>query len=285
VAANVSRQLGVADPVMLTGQALRDMSDGAIMSLANDVDVFAEVEPNQKERIIIALKKAGNVVGFLGTGSTTPRPCGPPTSAYRSRAPSTSPRRRRMSCFSRRISACCSAECGEGRATFANTLKVRLHGDERELRQHVLHGGGVLMLPFLPLLPKQILLMNLMTDFPEMTIATDAVDREFVDRPHRWNLKFIRGFMLTFGLISSIFDYATFGLLMFAFHASAEQFRTGWFLESVVSATLIVLVIRTRKPFFRSRPGRYLAIATILVVAATLALPSLRSRDSSASRR
>jgi Mg2+-importing ATPase len=161
----------------------------------------------------------------------------------------------------------------EGRATFANTLKYVFMATSANFGNMFSMAGASLILPFLPLLPKQILLMNLMTDFPEMTIATDTVDRELVDRPHRWNLKFIRRFMLTFGLISSIFDYATFGLLMFVFHASAEQFRTGWFLESVVSATLIVLVIRTRKPFFKSRPGTHLSIATLLVVAATLALP------------
>jgi Mg2+-importing ATPase len=133
--------------------------------------------------------------------------------------------------------------------------------------------GASLLLPFLPLLPKQILLMNLISDFPQMTIATDAVDRELVERPRRWNIKFIRRFMLTFGLVSSIFDYLTFGILIYALHATPEQFRTGWFLESVVSASLIVLVIRTRRTFFASRPGWHLALATFLVIAATLVLP------------
>lgn len=133
--------------------------------------------------------------------------------------------------------------------------------------------GVSLFLPFLPLLPKQILLTNLMTDFPEMTIATDDVDSEMVGRPRRLDIGFIRKFMVTFGLLSSVFDYLTFGLLVFVLHATPEQFRTGWFLESVVSASLIVLVIRSRKPFFRSRPGKYLILATLLVVVATLVLP------------
>src|SRR5207344_314519 len=126
---------------------------------------------------------------------------------------------------------------------------------------------------FLPLLPKQILLTNLMTDFPEMTIATDRVDNEMVDYPRRWNIKAIRKFMITFGLVSSVFDYLTFGVLLLLLHATPTQFRTGWFLESVISASLIVLVIRTRRPSFKSQPGRLLLMATLAVVAATFVLP------------
>jgi Mg2+-importing ATPase len=112
-----------------------------------------------------------------------------------------------------------------------------------------------------------------MTDFPETTIANDSVDPELVVRPRRWDIKFIRRFMLVFGLISSVFDFVTFGVLLFVLGTTTNQFRTGWFLESVVSASVIVLVIRTRRPFFRSRPGRYLTLATVAVIATTLALP------------
>lgn len=129
-----------------------------------------------------------------------------------------------------------------------------------------------LFLPFLPLLPKQILLTNLLTDIPEMTIATDRVDPELVARPRRWNIVFIRKFMLTFGCISSVFDYLTFGVLVFFLHATTEEFRTGWFMESVISASVIVLVIRSRRPFYESPPGKPLLAATLLVVAVTLAL-------------
>jgi Mg2+-importing ATPase len=133
--------------------------------------------------------------------------------------------------------------------------------------------GASLFLSFLPMLPKQILLTNLLTDFPEMTIATDSVDPEMVLKPRRWDLGFIRKFMLTFGVVSSVFDYLTFGALLWVLHASIEQFQTGWFQESVISAAIIVLVIRTRKPFFKSRPGKYLMAATLLVVLLTMALP------------
>jgi len=125
----------------------------------------------------------------------------------------------------------------------------------------------------LPLLPKQILLTNLLTDFPEMTIATDSVDRELVEKPRRWNIQFIRNFMLTFGILSSAFDYLTFGVLLLLLHATTDQFRTGWFLESVISASATVLVIRTRKSFFRSKPGKYLLIATLLIVVVTVLFP------------
>jgi len=133
--------------------------------------------------------------------------------------------------------------------------------------------GVSLFLPFLPLLPKQILLTNLMTDFPEMTIATDRVDAEMVDHPRRWDIKAIRKFMITFGLVSSVFDYLTFGTLLLILHATQDQFRTGWFLESVISASLILLVIRSRKPFFKSRPSKYLLMATLLTVIVTVVVP------------
>jgi Mg2+-importing ATPase len=133
--------------------------------------------------------------------------------------------------------------------------------------------GVSLFLPFLPLLPGQILLTNLMTDIPEMTIATDSVDGEMVDHPRRWDIGFIRNFMLVFGILSSVFDILTFGALFFILHATPDQFRTGWFMESVISASLIVLVIRTKKPFFKSIPGKYLSAATLLIVASAFIFP------------
>jgi Mg2+-importing ATPase len=161
----------------------------------------------------------------------------------------------------------------EGRTTFANTLKYVFMATSANFGNMFSMAGVSLLLPFLPLLPKQILLTNLLTDFPEMTIATDNVDNEMVDHPRRWDIKAIRKFMMTFGLISSVFDYLTFGALLLVVHATQDQFRTGWFLESVCSASLIVLIIRSRKPFFRSRPSKYLSVATLSTVALTLILP------------
>jgi P-type Mg2+ transporter len=161
----------------------------------------------------------------------------------------------------------------EGRITFANTLKYVFMATSANFGNMFSMAGASLFLPFLPLLPKQILLTNLLTDVPEMTIATDRVDPELVERPRRWDIHFIRRFMLTFGSISSVFDYLTFAVLLLILHATPPQFRTGWLLESVISASMIVLVVRSRKPFFHSLPGRYLSIATLLTVSVTLLLP------------
>ena len=249
------------------------MSDDALIRSVGGVAVFAEIEPNQKERIIIALRKAGNVVGYVGDGIND-------ASALHS--------------ADVRISVDTAADVAkdaadivllekdlgvlidgvkEGRTTFANTLKYVFMATSANFGNMFSMAGISLFIPFLPLLPKQILLTNLITDFPEMTIATDRVDDEMVDHPRRWNIKTIRKFMITFGLVSSIFDYLTFGLLLLILHASEAQFRTGWFVESVVSASMIVLVIRSRKPFFRSRPGKYLLLATLSVCTLTLILP------------
>jgi Mg2+-importing ATPase len=161
----------------------------------------------------------------------------------------------------------------EGRATFANTLKYVFMATSANFGNMFSMAGASLFLPFLPMLPSQILLTNLLTDFPEMTIATDSVDHELVEKPRRWDIKFIRNFMTTFGPVSSIFDFLTFGVLLFILRAQPDSFRTGWFLESVISASIIVLVIRTRRPFYQSRPGKYLLAATLLIAAVTLVLP------------
>jgi Mg2+-importing ATPase len=161
----------------------------------------------------------------------------------------------------------------EGRMTFANTLKYVFMASSANFGNMFSMAGASLFLSFLPLLPKQILLTNLLTDFPEMTIATDSVDRELVEKPRRWNIRFIRNFMLTFGLLSSVFDYLTFGALLLILQATTDQFRTGWFIESVISASATVLVIRTRKSFFRSKPGKYLLAATLLIVAVAIIFP------------
>ena len=162
----------------------------------------------------------------------------------------------------------------EGRTTLANTLKYIFMTTSANFGNMFSMAGASLFLPFLPLLPKQVLLTNLMTDLPEMTIVTDAVDPELVERPGKWDLRFIRQFMLVFGTISSVFDFLTFGTLILMFKSGVQQFRTAWFTESVISACLIVLVVRTRRPFIHlSRPSRALAIANVAVIAATLALP------------
>jgi len=273
VAANVSRQMGLLNSDILTGQELGTMSDAALLNRVAKANVFAEIEPNQKERIIIALRKAGNVVGYMGDGMND-------ASALHAADVGISVDGAADVAKDAADIVLLEKDLGvlvqgvrEGRATFANTLKYVFMATSANFGNMFSLAGVSLFLPFLPLLPKQILLTNLMTDFPEMTIATDSVDEEMVNYPRRWDIKAIRKFMITFGILSSLFDYLTFGALLFMLHASQVQFRTGWFVESVVSASLIVLVIRSRKPFFKSRPGKYLLAATLTIVAVTLAVP------------
>ena len=273
VAANVSQQMGLAKTKIITGPDLRQMSDAALLKRVGDVDVFAEVEPNQKERIILALRMAGNVVGYMGDGIND-------TSALHVADVGISVESAVDVAKDAADIVLLEKDLGvlvrgvrEGRMTFANTLKYVFMATSANFGNMFSMAGVSLFLPFLPLLPKQILLTNLLTDFPEMTIATDSVDSEMVDYPRRWDIKAIRQFMMTFGLVSSVFDYLTFGVLLFMLHSTPAQFRTGWFLESVISASLIVLVIRSRKPFFKSRPGKYLLRATLSIVVVTLILP------------
>jgi Mg2+-importing ATPase len=133
--------------------------------------------------------------------------------------------------------------------------------------------GASLFLPYLPMLPKQILLINFLTDLPEMTIATDRVDDVFVERPHRMDISFIRRFMLIFGPLSSLFDYATFAVLLWLMKADQQTFQTGWFIESILSAGVVVFAVRTRLPFTRSRPSRAMLAVTGVVILITLGLP------------
>ena len=273
VAANVSQQMGLAKTKIITGPALLQMSDGALLKQVVDVDVFAEIEPNQKERIILALRKAGNVVGYMGDGIND-------ASALHAADVGISVESAVDVAKDAADIVLLEKELGvlvqgvrEGRTTFANTLKYVFMATSANFGNMFSMAGVSLFLPFLPLLPKQILLTNLLTDFPEMTIATDRVDSEMVDYPRRWDIKAIRKFMITFGLVSSVFDYLTFGVLLLILQATRDQFRTGWFLESVISASLIVLVIRTRNPFFKSRPGKYLLMTTLLIAVVTLILP------------
>ncbi len=274
VAANVSHQLGLSNRRILTGPDLRQVSDGALVKHVVDADVFAEIEPNQKERIILALRKAGNVVGYMGDGIND-------ASALHAAdvgisvesAVDVAKEAADIVLLEKDLSVLVQG-VREGRTTFANTLKYVFMATSANFGNMFSMAGASLFLPFLPLLPKQVLLTNLMTDFPEMTIATDSVDTEMVAYPRRWDIKAIRRFMITFGLVSSVFDYLTFGVLLFILHATPDQFRTGWFLESVVSAALIVLVIRSRRPFFKSRPSKYLFVATLLVVIVTVIFPS-----------
>ncbi len=275
VAESVAHQIGFDNAVVVSGAELKDMSDGALLNRVDKVNVFAEVDPNQKERLIHALRKAGNVVGYMGDGIND-------ASALHAAdvglsvesAVDVAKEVADIVLLEKNLDVLIDG-VREGRITFANTLKYVLIATSANFGNMFSMAGASLLLPFLPLLPKQILLTNMLTDMPAMTISSDSVDDEMLARPRRWDIGFIRSFMLTFGVLSSVFDYLTFGALLYLLHANTDQFRTAWFVESVVSAALILLVVRSRQPFFRSKPSRRLLLATLGVVVVTVALPYL----------
>ena len=273
VAASISKQVGLLEGRILTGLEINQASDEALLKLVQEVDVYAEVEPNQKERLILALRKAGNVVGYMGDGIND-------ASALHAAdiglsvdsAVDVAKEAADIVLLEKDLSVLTEGVV-EGRKTFSNTMKYVFMATSANFGNMFSMALLSLFLPFLPLLPTQVLLTNLLTDLPEMTIAGDSVDPELVSYPRRWSIGFIRNFMIVFGLVSSIFDFVTFGVLLFLLHATVGQFRTGWFIESVVSASMVVLIIRTRRPFFKSRPSRSLMTVTLLVGVATFILP------------
>jgi Mg2+-importing ATPase len=273
VAATVAHAVGLDPQAMLTGAELRAMKDEALLARAGRTQVFAEVEPNQKERIILALRKSGHVVGYLGDGINDASALHAADVGISVEGAADVAQGAADIVLLKKELAVLVRGVLEGRRTFANTLKYVYMATSANFGNMFSMAAASLVLPFLPLLPKQVLLTNLLTDFPEMAIATDHVDRDLLDRPRRWDIRAIRRFMLVFGSLSSLFDLATFALLLWALKASPGQFRTGWFLESVVSACLIVLVVRSRKPLAASRPSPALLGATLAVVAAVAALP------------
>ncbi|MBI3849104.1 MAG: magnesium-translocating P-type ATPase [Verrucomicrobia bacterium] len=273
VALDMSRQAGFVQPRWLTGPNLRTMSNEALLRRVNEVDVFAEVEPNQKERLILALRKSGQVVGYMGDGINDASALHAADVGISVAGAADVAKEAADIVLLEKDLAVLARGVREGRVTFANTLKYVFMATSANFGNMFSMAGASLFLPFLPLLPKQILSLNLLTDLPEMTIATDRVDEEWTCQPRRWNLKFIRRFMITFGLLSSVFDYATFAVLLFALGLNADEFRSGWFVESVISASLIVLVVRTPRPLLRSIPSRPLLLATMLVATVALTLP------------
>jgi Mg2+-importing ATPase len=275
VTAHLAREVGFEEPRMVTGRELDRLQDDALRRVAAETDLFVEVDPNQKERVLLALKKAGHVVGYLGDGIND-------ASALHSAdvgisvdqavdvakeaadfvllEPDLDVLRRGIEC---------------GRASFANTLKYISITTSANFGNMLSMAAASVFLPFLPLLAKQILLNNLLSDLPMMGLPSDRVDDERIARPRRWEVRPIRNFMVVFGLISSAFDLLTFGALWLLSRGVVEVFRTGWFLESLLTELAIVLVVRTQLPIQRSWPGRLLWTSTAAVAALALVLPWL----------
>ncbi|HET9985208.1 MAG TPA: magnesium-translocating P-type ATPase [Longimicrobiales bacterium] len=272
VATTIAEGVGLSAAGLVTGTELRRLSDVALVRRAATADVFAEIEPDQKERVVRALRRGGSVVGYIGDGINDAAALHAADVGISVNGAVDVAKEAAAIVLLETDLGVLGEGVREGRRTFANTLKYVFMATSANFGNMASMAGASLFLPFLPLLPTQILLMNLLTDLPEMTIATDAVDPELLEAPRRWDVPFIRRFMLTFGALSSIFDFLTFGALLLV-RAAVPEFRTGWFVESVVSASTIVLVMRTRRPAFRSRPSRPLLAATVAVVALTALLP------------
>lgn len=273
VAKHTAEAIGLRNISILTGKKLDKLRDAALWHAAERTSIFAEVDPNQKERIILALKKTGHVVGYMGDGiNDAPSLHSADVGISVENAVDVAKESADFVLLNQDLNV---LEQGilQGRRTFANTLKYVFMAVSANFGNMFTMAGASLFLPFLPMLPKQILLINFLTDLPEMTIAGDKVDDVYIQRPHRWDVDFIRRFMLTFGPLSSLFDYATFLVLMFGLKASQEAFHTAWFIESVLSAGLVVFAVRTRLPFNKSQPSKAMMLMTAIVGAVAVLLP------------
>ena len=273
IAANIAGQLDMDAKQILTGSEIAALSGEELKARVREAELFAEVDPGQKEAIILALKDAGAVVGYMGDGINDAPALHAADVGISVESASDIAKSAASIVLLEQDLGVLLAGIREGRKTFANTLKYIFMTTSANFGNMFSMAGISLILPFLPLLPKQILSTNVLTDMPEVQIADDVVDAEWISRPIRWDFRMIRRFMLLFGLISSTFDYLTFFVLLRVFRADAALFRSGWFVESVVSAALVVLIIRTSKPFFQSRVGKGLCFATVLSILAAIALP------------
>jgi P-type Mg2+ transporter len=275
VAEHVAGLVGLGTEKVLTGAHLDELHDEALWREAERTDLFVEVDPHQKERIILSLKKMGHVVGFLGDGvNDAPAMHAADTSISVEHAADVAREAADFVLVQQDLDVI-RRGIEEGRRTFANTLKYVLTTTSANLGNMVSMAAASLFLPFLPLTAGQILLNNFISDIPALGIADDSVDPELIDRPRRWDSGFIGRYMVEFGLLSSVFDFATFGLLLWVFHAAPAEFQTTWFVESLLTELAIALVVRTRRPFFRSRPGKMLLGLTLLLGVITPALPYL----------
>jgi Mg2+-importing ATPase len=279
VAQHVALLVGLRADRVLTGRQLDELHDEALWSAAERTDLFVEVDPNQKERIILSLKKMGHVVGFLGDGvNDAPAMHAADTSLSVEQAVDVAREAADFVLLERGLDVI-RRGIEEGRKTFANTLKYVLMTTSANLGNMVSMAAASLFLPFLPLTAGQILLNNFLSDIPAIGIADDAVDPELVERPRRWDTRFIGRYMVEFGALSSVFDCLTFGALLWIFHATPELFRTSWFVESLLTELVVALVMRTRRAFFQSRPGRLLLISTMVLIPIAFAIPYVPFAD------
>lgn len=277
VAAHVARQVGLggSDLRVITGARVDATAPEALAALADETDVFAEVDPAQKERVLLALKARGHVVGFLGDGINDAPSLHTADVGISVDTAVDVAREAADLVLLQHDLAVLERGIVSGRRTFANTLKYILTTTSANLGNMVSMAIASVVLPFFPLLAGQVLLNNFLSDIPAFGLANDDVDEEWLARPHRWDQPFLRRFMLRFGVMSSLFDLLTFAVLLVPFHATPETFRTGWFIESLLTEVVVALVVRTQRPAFKSRPGRLLLWSSVVVAALAFAIPFL----------
>jgi len=273
VAAHVGATLGLDPARMLTGEAIAGLRDEALWHLAETTDLFVELEPAHKERIVRALQHRGHAVGYLGDGiNDAPALHAADVGISVDQAVDVARESADLVLLQPDL-ALLLAGIVEGRRTFANTMKYIAITTSANFGNMVSMALVTPLLPFLPLTATQILLNNLLSDLPSLALSTDAVDEEHLARAQRWDVHEVRRFMIAFGLTSSVFDLAAFALLMRGFEADATLFHSAWFVVSLLTELAVVLVLRTRLPVWRSRPAALLLGATLAMALVALALP------------
>ncbi|MBX4898892.1 magnesium-translocating P-type ATPase [Rhizobium bangladeshense] len=275
VAAHLAAAIGLSSDRILTGADLSKLSSQALAAKAAHTDLFAEVDPNQKESIVRALRSRGHVVGYLGDGiNDAPALHEADIGISVDSAVDVAREAADMVLLKRDLGVLVQG-VDDGRTTFANTMKYISITTSANFGNMISMALASVALPFLPLLAQQVLLNNFLSDIPSFAIATDNVDEEDRRRPRHWEIGSVRRFMVTFGLVSSLFDLLTFGFLIFLVGAGERHFQTAWFAESLLTELLIVFIIRTRKRFWQSWPSRLLAALSALIISVTFALPFL----------
>lgn len=272
-ALHTAQKIGLNNPVILTGEELKTIYPEALILKVKETDVFAEIEPQQKELIVKSLQKSGLVVAYVGDGINDVAAINAADVGISTNNSSDVAREAADFVLMEKDLSVLADGIVEGRRSFVNSMKYILITTGATFGNMLSVAGASLFLPFLPMLPKQILLTNLITDFPFLAISSDNVEKQLIERPGKWNLKMIRNFMIVFGLHSSLFDFIIFYLLYFYFKLTGSLFQTGWFLESVITELLILFIIRTRKSLLTSRPGKLLLSAALISFCVVVYLP------------
>jgi Mg2+-importing ATPase len=274
VAAKVCSQLGLPVTGTLTGSQLDEMDDHALEAALPHTNIFARVTPEQKSRVIQLQRAQHTDVAFLGDGVNDAVALHDADVGISVDSATDVAKDAADIVLLEKDLGILADGVVEGRRIFSNTIKYVLMGTSSNFGNMFSAAGASLFLPFLPMTPTQILLNNLLYDISEMTIPTDRVDPELLERPAQWDTRFIRRFMIAFGPISSLFDFLTFGVMVWVFHATHGLFQTGWFVESLATQTLVIFVIRTRRvPFFKSPPSRALAATSLACVSVGAIIP------------